>query len=170
MKKAWFLLLIANVALLGCGYRFAGDPGDSPFPPEIKTIAIAATINNSTVRGIETEFTNSLRSEFALGTRLKLVVSGGDLLLKTEIISFDDIPSAYRADGKESTRIGTLRVACSLENSNASKVLWKRDLSASHTYDVTDSIVETLSNRRRAISRLIKDLVPRIHRSLYDSF
>jgi hypothetical protein len=164
------LLLVITMVGLGCGYRFAGDPGDSPFPPEIKTIALASVVNNSTVRGIETEFTNSLRSEFALGTRLKPVISGGDLLLKTEILSFDDTPSAYRADGKESARIGTLRVACTLEKSDTKKVLWKRDLAASHTYDVTDSIVETLSNRSRAISRMIKDLVPRIHRSLYDSF
>jgi hypothetical protein len=48
--------------------------------------------------------------------------------------------------------------------------LWKRDILASDTYDVTDTIGGTLSNRRRAISHMIKDLIPRIHRSLYDSF
>ncbi len=156
--------------MAGCGYRFAGDPGDTPFPPELKTIVLDSAVNNTTVRGIETEFTNALRSEFALGTRLKLVASRGDLRLKTQIVSFEDTPSAYRADGKEATRIGTLTVHCSMLKSDNNKELWKKDLSASQTYDVTDSIVETLSNRRRAISRMIRDLIPRIHRSLYDSF
>jgi len=162
--------MAVSLGVAGCGYRFAGDPGDTPFPPELKTIVLESAVNNTTVRGIETEFTNALRSEFALGTRLKQVVRGGDLQLKTQIVSFEDTPSAYRADGKEATRIGTLTVQCSLQKSENNKEMWKKDFSASQTYDVTDSIAETLSNRRRAISRMIKDLIPRIHRSLYDSF
>ncbi|MGB9616915.1 MAG: LPS assembly lipoprotein LptE [Desulfomonilaceae bacterium] len=170
LKRICIALIALGVGVTGCGYRFAGDPGDTPFPPELKTIVLESAINNTTVRGIETEFTNALRSEFALGTRLKQVASGGDLQMKTQIVSFEDTPSAYRADGKEATRIGTLTVRCSLQKSDTHKELWKKDFSSSQTYDVTDSIAETLSNRRRAISRMIRDLIPRIHRSLYDSF
>lgn len=169
-KHICIVMTTMSLIAAGCGYRFAGDPGDSPFPPELKTIVLDSAVNNTTVRGIETEFTNALRSEFALGTRLKQVVSGGDLRLKTQILSFEDTPSAYRADGKEATRIGTLTVQCNLLKSHNNKEMWKKEFSASHSYDVTDSIAETLSNRRRAISRMINNLIPRIHRSLYDSF
>lgn len=163
-------MLAALVALAGCGYRFSGGPAENPFPSDIKTIVLESAINNTTVTGIETELTGDLRREFALGNRLKPVSGAGDVVLKTVIASYEDTPSTYKADGKELTRIGTLKVACNLVRGDADKVMWKKDLSASNTYNVTDSITQTLSNRRRAISMMIKDLIPRIHRSMFDNF
>ena len=160
------LSLSALFLVSGCGFHFSGAPGDTPFPPDLKTIVLESAINKTTVRGIETELTNVLRSEFALGTRLRLVRRDGDTTLKTVIASYDDPTSTFRADGKELTRIGTLRVNCVLERNDPKKILWKKDLSASHSYNVTDSISGTLSNRSLAISRMIKNLTPRIHRSI----
>jgi outer membrane lipopolysaccharide assembly protein LptE/RlpB len=162
------ILLAACFSLVGCGYHFSGS--GNPFPPEVKTITLESAVNNTTVTGIETELTNDLRKEFALDSRLTPATSGGDLVLKTVIASYDSTPSTYTADGKELTRIGTIKVACSLLRTGTDKTIWQRDLTASHSYTVTDSITETLSNRRRAISRMIKDLIPRIHRSMFDNF
>jgi len=162
------IFLAACFLLAGCGYHFSGS-GD-PFPPEIKTITLDSAVNNTTVTGIETELTDGLRKEFALETRLKPVATGGDVILKAVIASYDSTPSTYTADGKELTRIGTLKVVGSLLRAGTDKIIWQRDLSASHSYTVTDSITETLSNRRRAISQMIKDLIPRIHRSMFDNF
>jgi hypothetical protein len=161
---------LAALAIAGCGYRFSGGPDENPFPQDVQTIVLESAINNTTVSGIETELTNDLRREFALGTRLRPVTSGGDVILKTVIASYEDTPATYKADGKELTRIGTLKVACSLGRSDTKAVLWHKELAASYTYTVTDTIAGTLANRRRAISRMIKDLIPRIHRSMYDNF
>lgn len=162
--------VVVLVLVTACGYRFTGSPIENPYPPELKTITIESAVNNTTVTGIEVELTNELRQEFALGTRLKAVRSGGDVILKTNIAVYEDTPSTYRADGKELTRIGTIRVACTLERADSKKLLWRKDLAESYPYNVTDSIGATLANRRQAISRMIKDLIPRIHRSLYDNF
>lgn len=156
--------------LTACGYHFSGPITGTRFPSDIKTIVLESAENRTSVTGIETELTNDLRSEFALSTGLKPVRSGGDSILKTIVAAYEDTPSTYRADGKELTRIGTLKVSCVLERADSKKVLWKQDMHASDTYDVTDTIAGTLSNRRRAISRIIKDLIPRIHRSMYDNF
>ncbi len=164
------LSLSAIFVVAGCGYHFSGAPGDTPFPPDLKTIVLESAINKTTITGIETELTNGLRDEYALGTELSPVRSHGDVTLKTVIAAFDYTPSTYRADGKELTRIGTLRVSCLLERTDPKKILWKKELSASQSYNVTDSIDGTLTNRRLAISRMIKDLIPRIHRSMYDKF
>jgi len=174
-RRSYRALLIAPaVAVLffvaACGYRFSGGPGENPYPPELKTIAIESAVNNTTITGIGVELTNELRQEFAMGTRLKPVRSGGDVVLKTNITAYEDTPSTYRADGKELTRIGTVRVACVLERADSRKQLWRKDLAESYPYNVTDSIGATLANRRQAISRIIKDLIPRIHRSMYDNF
>jgi len=168
--KTICLFLAAGLMLCGCGYRFSGGQGDSPFPTELKTIQVESSVNNTIVTGIETELTNDLRKEFALGTRLKLASSKGDMVLKTVIASYGDTPSTYRADGKELTRIGTLKVACRLEQADNGRMLWNKTLAASYSYNVTDSIQGTLDNKRRAISAMIKDLIPRIHRSMYDDF
>jgi hypothetical protein len=166
-------ILTAAAALLcftSCGYRFGGQEIGPAFLSDTKTVVIESAENKTSVTGIETELTNDLRTEFALGTRLKPVRSDGDSVLRTTVVAYEDTPSTYRADGKELTRIGTLKITCVLERTDTKKVLWKRDIHASDTYDVTDTIAGTLSNRRRAISRMMKDLVPRIHRSMYDSF
>ena len=165
--SSWFL-----VALLvaGCGYRFTGGAADNPFPENLKTIEVRSAINNTRIAGIETELTNDLRDEFALDTRLKPVRSEGDTRLETVIASYEETASTYTAYGKELTRTGTLHVACELKQVNPEKTLWKRSVSASSTYNVTDSITETLTNRRRAISHMIKDIVPKIYRCLYEDF
>jgi hypothetical protein len=164
-------LAVASLLIVSsCGYRFSGAPSDTPFPPDVKTVVIRSAVNNTTVTGIETELTNDLRNEFALGSRLKPVRSGGDVVLNTVIASYQDNPATYKADGKELTRIGTLRVASNLERSQSKKPLWKKSFSSSYSYLVTDSISGTLTNRRQAISRMIKDIIVRIHRSLYDNF
>jgi len=165
--------LFAAVALVlfGCGYRFGPTSAESPFPPELKTIVLESAVNKTTISGIEIELTNGLRQEFAVSRGLTAVRSGGDVSFKTIIASYVDTPSSYRADGKELTRIGTLNVACSLNrSSDPRKILWNKDLSASYSYNVTDTISETLTNRRSAISQMIRGLIPRIHQSLYDNF
>jgi hypothetical protein len=172
----WARFVSVGIAVAGllivssCGYRFSGAPSDTPFPPDVKTVVIKSAINNTTVTGIETELTNDLRNEFALGSRLKPVRSGGDVVLNTIIASYQDNPATYKADGKELTRIGTLRVTSNLERSQSNKRLWKKNFSSSYSYLVTDSISGTLTNRRQAISHMIKDIIVRIHRSLYDNF
>jgi len=156
--------------LTGCGYRFTGGAADNPFPENLKTIVVRSAVNNTRIAGIETELTNDLRDEFALDTRLKPVRSGGDTRLETLVSSYTETPSTFTADGKELTRTGTLQVAGQLKQVHPEKTLWKRSISAESTYTVTDSITQTLSNRRRAISRMIKDIVPKIHRRLYEDF
>lgn len=164
------IALVVLAVITGCGYRFSGAPENNPFPPDIKTIVIRSADNTTTITGIESELTNNLRDEFALGTRLKVVRGPGDAILRTVIALYQDTPATYKADGRELTRIGTLKVRCVLNRADNEKVLWKKELSSSYSYNVADSVSETLSNRRRAISRMIKDLVVRIHRSLYDNF
>ncbi len=164
------IALATLLVFAGCGYRFAGSSKDNPFPADIRTIVIRSADNTTTVTGIESELTNELRDEFALGTRLRVVRSGGDAILNTLITAYQDTPATYKADGKELSRIGTLRVRCSLKRADNEKLLWKKDLSSSNTYNVTDSVSETLANRREAISRMIRDLIANIHRSLYNNF
>jgi hypothetical protein len=164
------ILALFLATLPGCRFHFSGGPGDNPFAPEIKTILVESAVNNTIITGIETEMTNELRSEFALDTRLTPVRNGGDVIFKTVISAYEDTPSTYRADGKEFTRTGMIKVDCKLQRTTSDKILWQKELTASNNYNVTDTITGTLTNRRRAISRMIQELIPRMHKSLYDNF
>jgi hypothetical protein len=166
-------LLLAALGILvlcGCGYRFGTGVVESPFPADLKTVVVESAVNNTTITGIETELTNGLRQEFAVGQGLRPVRSSGDTVLKTVISSYSDTPPTYKADGKELIRIGTLNITCTLSRSDTTKVIWSKDLNSSYNYTVTDTIPETLTNRRRAISRMIKHLIPRIYQSLHNAF
>lgn len=170
-RLAWVALSALGILVVyGCGYRFGTGVVASPFPPELKTVVVESAVNNTTVTGIETELTNDLRQEFAVGRGLAPVRSGGDTVLKTVIASYGDTPGTYKADGKELIHIGTLNVECSLSRSDTNQVIWSRNLASSHNYTVTDTISETLTNRRRAISRMIKNLIPRIYQSMHNAF
>ncbi len=162
----WAALLFIS----GCGYQFTGVAADNPFPEEIKTIVISSSSNNTTIRGLETELTNQLRGEFGLGSRLRPVRSNGDATLSTDILSYEETVSAFNAAGKEITRKGALTIMCSLKNSKSGKILWQRNFSASSTYNVAASITDTLTNQRQALSRMIKEIVPDVHRSMYQKF
>jgi hypothetical protein len=164
------LIILLFLEVLGCGYKFGESSKPSIFPAGAKTILIESAANNTVITGVETELTNELRREFALDSKLTQTFKNGDVILKPVISSYDDTPSAYRADGKELTRVGTLRVNCALLLPHNNRNIWKNDFASSYTYTVTDSIQGTLSNRRRAISQMIRDLTPRIQRSIYDSF
>jgi hypothetical protein len=161
---------ICLLVISGCGYRFGNGPAKSPFPLELKTIELRSAINNTAITGIEAELTNGLREEFALGSRLRQVRSGGHVILFTIISNYQDNPVTYKADGKELTRVGVLQVKCRLERSDSKQPLWSEDLSATRTYLVAETASGTLSNRRKAITLMIKDLVVRVSRALYDSF
>lgn len=171
LQQSFLLILVTSLLTSwGCSYKFGEATKPSVFPSNAKSILIDSALNNTVITGVETELTNELRREFALDSNIKSTVENSDVILRTTIASYDDTPSAYRADGKELTRSGTLRVQCSLLQTGTSKQLWKNDFSDSRIYTVTDTIQGTLSNRRRAISQMIRDLTPRIHRSIYDSF
>ena len=162
--------IICLLIIFGCGYRFGTGPAKSPFAPELKTIELRSAINNTAITGIEAELTNGLREQFALGTRLRQVRSGGQVVLSTIISTYQDNPVSYKADGKELTRVGVLQIKCRLERSDSKQPIWSEDLSARRTYLVAETASETLSNRRKAITLMIKDLVVRVNRALYDSF
>jgi hypothetical protein len=154
----------------GCGHHFGAGPSKVPFTPELKTIELRSAVNNTSITGIETELTNGLREEFALDSRLREVRGGGHVVLSTVISSYQDNPASYKADGKELTRVGILQVKCNLVRSDSKKPLWSDNLSTSRTYLVAETASETLSNRRKAISQMIRDLVVKVSRSIYDSF
>ncbi|MFH0824797.1 MAG: LPS assembly lipoprotein LptE [Pseudomonadota bacterium] len=163
-------LLLVVITAGGCGYRFGASGGRSILPSDVKTIEIKSVVNSTTITGIETELTNDLRAAFALESEPRLVRSGGDGVLATTITAYLDGPTTFKADGKELTRTGTLRAVCSLNRPGNPKAIWGRDFSSSYTYLVTESIAGTLTNRRDAMSRMVKDLVVRIHRALYEDF
>lgn len=156
--------------MFGCGYHFGTGPAKSPFSPELKTIELRSAVNNTAITGIEAELTNGLREAFALGSRLRQVRSGGHVILSTVISTYQDNPVSYKADGKELTRVGVLQIKCRLERSDSKQPIWSEDLSARRTYLVAETASETLSNRRKAITLMIRDLVERVNRALYDSF
>ena len=102
LKLSILLILMIFLFAQGCGYKFGEASKPAILPSNAKTILIESAVNNTVITGVETELTNELRREFALDPNLKSTVDDGDVDLKTVITSYDDTPSAYRADGQKS--------------------------------------------------------------------
>ena len=84
MKQFFVLLITAAVLLMtgGCGYRF-GTMGH----PQIKTIAIAAVKNDTTVYNLSAIMRNVLVEQFMLDGTLKVVSEK-----KADCILFEESP------------------------------------------------------------------------------
>jgi hypothetical protein len=94
MKRAAWLLLLAALANLQCGYRLAGRGRN--LPPTARTIVVAAFKNESAEYRAERFVTAALREEFTGRRRLLLSESleKADLALTGRISAFATVPIA----------------------------------------------------------------------------
>jgi outer membrane lipopolysaccharide assembly protein LptE/RlpB len=83
------LLLLAALTLASCGYRLEGS--GSILPPDIKSVSIKTSENNTTLPGIGPRFSEKLRSRFERYGVVKIVDSGesADAEFITKILSIE---------------------------------------------------------------------------------
>jgi outer membrane lipopolysaccharide assembly protein LptE/RlpB len=97
-STAW-LLLLAALANIGCGYRLAGRGRN--LPAAAQTIAIPEFKNDSRQSRAARFVTAAIREEFIARTRLRLGESTekADLLLDGRISAFETVPLSYSDHG-----------------------------------------------------------------------
>ena len=123
------LLLLATIALTGCGYALVGH-GNNLLPPTVKTIEVPAFVNRTTRVELEQRVTQAVADEFVSRGRLRLVTSpkDADVILRGAIDSFGIFPIAFNQQGRATQyQISITAHIELLDHRSEDKVLWKND-------------------------------------------
>lgn len=152
-----------------CGYHFSGQ--GTPFPEDIKTIAIPVFSNQTGEVGFENYLTNQLVYEFTSRKRLRVVdIKDADVVLKGKIrsINLPDISFSGSYQGLERKAVVTVEAV--LERRDGS-VLWQnKDIIREEVYRVESSPLTTESNKQAALHKIATDLAEMLHMRIFEDF
>jgi outer membrane lipopolysaccharide assembly protein LptE/RlpB len=121
------IIIVSLASILGvhaCGYRLSGK--GSLIPPEARTIAVPAFINNTNEPYVDVEVTKAVVDEFIADGRLRIVdVEAADLALRGVVVNYEVTALSFTADVFVQQYRVRIVVNASLEDLRAKKILWK---------------------------------------------
>ena len=163
-------LLLAALALPGCGYNFRGQT--SSLPPDVRTIAIPVFENRTGELRIEGTFTNELLERFTRSQILRVVSEGqADAVLKGIIVSADVEDVTYTTSDTSSRRRITIALDARLLRRSNGEALWEgRNIRRRRTFSVGNTPQGTEDAKGDAITRLAEDMSQTLHDLVLENF
>jgi outer membrane lipopolysaccharide assembly protein LptE/RlpB len=127
-KIAVGVLIIALVAVTGCGYHVAGR--SSALPKSIHVIAVPALENKTTSYRIEQKLTSATVHEFLARTSYRIVPdpANADAVLRGKVLSLEAVPLLFdTATGRATTMLVTVKCEITFEERETGKVFYHTD-------------------------------------------
>jgi hypothetical protein len=185
------------VALVGCGYHFAGE--QVGLPEDIHSLSVGTLVNRSREHGLEKTLAFALEGEIHQRGHFRIIEDpgGGDAVLSGTIREVRVQPVAFDAnDIAEQYEIAII-LDFTLTRKDDGQVLWHVNrLQESDQYDVSPNVVVTTSpqfqqsalnasdvhnpeftavqlaetERRRAITRLLSQAVRDVYNQMVENF
>jgi len=167
--KIFIFIIIAFLLFLpACGYHFPGY--GTSLPPDIVTISIPIFKNQTLVPSLENIVTDSVIKRFLMGGRLKVVNSGGDVLLIGNIRSFSENPISFNRDGIVIESRVSIVVDLTLKRKDNEQVLKKESLTETWVYGVVEDILTSEKKRFYSFKKIADDLADRIYDWTFEGF
>ena len=165
-------LLVAPIALAGCGYHVAGHA--STLPAEWTDIAIPAFKNDTTTYRIEQRMTQAVIREFITRTKYRVVQdpSNADAILRGEVISIETDPVLFQATtGEVTTMLVTVHVKVDLTDSKTDKVVYKNDdMVFRDEYQISTDVKSFFQEEDPAVDRMSHDLASHLVSNVLENF
>ncbi|MCR5139940.1 MAG: hypothetical protein K6B45_07235 [Bacteroidaceae bacterium] len=155
-------LLVAALALLlaSCTiqYRFNGA---SINYNEVKSITIENFANRALFQWgpMESMFNLSLTDIYARQTKLKQVSRNGDLILKGEISSYDQLNKSVSSDGYSAMMQLKMTVKVTYENTTNHTEDFEKSFSATREFDATQQLNDV---QEELVQQMINEIVEQI--------
>jgi len=138
-------LLLATIAVAGCGYHFEAE--GSGLPPQAKTIYVERFSNRTRVTGLNDQFMRYIKDEIDDRKRLEIVdsASQADLTLSGRINYAESEPVAFNTASEPTLYANTITADAQLIDNHTHKVVWASSgISGSQQYAaVSQSLVTT---------------------------
>jgi Lipopolysaccharide-assembly len=123
-----FVLMIAVMWNVGCGYHVAGK-SDS-LPKSIHVIAVPALENKTTSYRIEQRLTAATVHEFLVRTPYRVVSdpANGDAVLRGKVLSLEAVPLLFDTKtGRATAMLVTVKCEITFEERESGKILYHSD-------------------------------------------
>ncbi len=178
MKKvAALCVVLAGLALPGCGYSLAGR--GSFLPDYIRVVGIPALVNNSTFFQVEQILTEKIRTEFIGRGRYNVVpnVEGADAVVTGAVTSITVQPVGFTEQQLASRYVFTLTMRVEFTDARTTKVLWSNQaLTFREEYELaTRSNIALegatfLSQERNSFDRIADDVARTVVTAIVEAF
>ena len=171
-------MLVALVALPGCGYSLAGKGN---FLPEyIATIAIPTFANRSDRMSVEEVFTRKVVEEFTARGRYKIRAqeAGADAVLEGTVVSFVTAPTVLAGgsiDDPESSQASTytviVRAQVQFKDMVKDDVIWSNNnFQFRDDYEVGENPEEFFDQEGLTLQRLAEEFAKSLVSSILEAF
>jgi hypothetical protein len=116
---------LAFLALLGCGYQFAGQ--SELFPKDVRSVYVEPFLNRTRDVGMEHEMTTALRSELYRRGQLQVVdvPDEADAILSGVVRSFDSTTASVNRDNEVLQYEAVMLVDVTFRRRQPSEILWR---------------------------------------------
>jgi outer membrane lipopolysaccharide assembly protein LptE/RlpB len=166
------LVLLAAVALGGCGYHVAGK--SNTLPKSLRVIAVPALENTTTSYRLEQRLTAATVHEFLVKTPYRVVSdpASGDAVLRGKVVSLEAVPLLFDTrTGRATTMLVTVRCEVTLEERETGKVLYHTDnFLFRNEYEISTDVKSFFEEQDPALDRLAQDFATRLVAAVTDNY
>lgn len=169
-SSAMLCLCVSVISgLTACGYHFAGQ--GSPFPNDIKTVAIPIFENQTAETGFESLVTNQLVYQFSSRGRLGVVsLEKADLVLKGRVRSVDTRDVAFTGGYLGIQRRVIVTLAATLITKDGQKFWEDQNITKEEVYRIESNPVVTEARKREILDKIARDVAEIIYGRVFEDF
>ncbi len=168
----WLAVLLAPLAVAGCGYHVAGH--SSQLPSEWTDIAIPAFKNDTTTYRIEQRMTEAVIREFISRTKYRVVQDpkSADAVLHGEVISIETDPMLFQATtGEVTMMLVIVHTKVELIDSKTEKPIYKNDdMVFRNQYQISTDVTSFFQEEDPALDRMSRDLASHLVSNVLENF
>jgi outer membrane lipopolysaccharide assembly protein LptE/RlpB len=171
-KPSWCTLVLAALALSGCGYHVAGR--SASLPQSIHVIAVPALENKTTSYRIEQKLTSATVHEFLAKTPYKVVSNpeAGDAVLRGKVVSVEAVPLLFDTKtGRATTMLVTVKCEVTLTQTDTQKALYHSDnFVFRNEYEISTDVASFFEEQDPALDRLAQDFAARLVAAVTENY
>lgn len=165
-------LILACMALCGCGYHVAGN--SSALPKTIHTIAVPALENKTTSYRLEQKLTAATVHEFLAQTKFRVVANpeDGDAVLRGKVVSLEAVPLLFdTTTGRATTMLVTVKCEVTFTERASEKVLYHTDnFVFRNQYEISTDLKSFFEEQDPALDRLAQDFASRLVAAIIENY
>ena len=170
--KLWPRLLLTVSALsAGCGYHTSGH--DNLLPPDLRTLAVPAFVNQTQTYGIEQMLTLAVIEELSTRTRYHVTAepSSADAVLRGNVVSSYTTPLAYDSStGRAATVLVIVSMSVALSDRQGRVLYQNPSYTFREQYQVSQEASSFFEEDSPAFQRLARQFARSLVSNILESF
>lgn len=166
-----FLLVAISATTVGCGYHSAGRA--NLLPPDLRTLAVPAFVNQTQTYRIEQMLTSSVVEELSTRTRYHVTAdtSSADAILRGSVLSSYTTPLTYdSATGRAATVLVIVSMSVSLADRQGRVLYQNPSYTFREQYQVSQEASSFFEEDSPAFQRLAHQFARSLVSNILESF